>query len=248
MKIIKVKHYDAMSETAAAYLLKVIKEEKACALGLATGSTPIGMYKVLVNETKAENLSWENVETYNLDEYMGLDASSHQSYAHYMAFHLFDHVNVPKENIHIPNGKAMDHQAECLAYEARIEATGGVDIQVLGIGRNGHIGFNEPNTFFEARTHVVDLDEKTIQDNARFFADVSEVPRKAISMGIKTILSAKQILLLASGKEKAEALYDMIHGPITPVLPASILQLHPNVVVICDEAAAEKLVAAHDVV
>lgn len=247
MKIYKVASYEQMSQEAAKHILKVMTEKPNALLGLATGSTPVGMYQALIRETRATGFSWQHIVTYNLDEYVGLDALDEQSYAHFMNVNLFDHVSIDQAHVHIPNGKAEDLEAECRAYEASLKTAGGVDIQVLGIGRNGHIGFNEPNDAFEPYTHVVHLDEKTIEDNARFFESKEKVPKTAISMGVESILSAKKIILLACGKEKAQALYDMLYGPITPQLPASILQKHGDVEVICDEAAASLLKGPFDV-
>lgn len=241
MKLFKVASYDEMSKVAASHVFEVIKKSANCVLGLATGSSPVGLYRELISQTNHAGLSFRNVVTFNLDEYFGLDANDSQSYAHFMNEHLFHHVDIQKNNIYIPNGKAENHEQECKRYDSLLSAFGGVDIQILGIGRNGHIGFNEPGAFFEPNTHVVTLDHKTIEDNARFFEDKEKVPKTAISMGVRNILSAKKIILLAYGVEKAEALYKMFSGPITPSLPASILQVHPNVEVICDEAAASLL-------
>lgn len=241
MKIFKVESYEALSEVAASHVFDVMKKSANAVLGLATGSSPIGLYKALIAQTKAADISWRNIVTFNLDEYVGLDAADTQSYAHFMNQYLFNHVDIDRSNIYIPNGKAEDLAEECKRYEALLASFGGVDIQILGIGRNGHIGFNEPGPHFEPHTHVVELDHKTIEDNARFFENKDKVPKTAVSMGAKSILTAKKIILLAYGIEKAEALYKMFSGPITPDLPASILQVHPNVEVICDEAAASLL-------
>lgn len=242
MKVITLNSYDAISETAANHLLEKVSEREDCSLGLATGGTPQGMYKAIIKKSRAKNISFKQVKTFNLDEYVGLDESNPQSYAFYMKKYFFNEIDIQNENTFLPNGTASDLKLECQRYEKKIEQVDGVDIQVLGIGRNGHIGFNEPNDYFEAKTHVVELDERTIIDNSRYFKSIEEVPKRAISMGVKTILSAKKIVLIAYGIEKSDALYAMIHGPITPKCPASILQLHNNVVVICDDAAASKII------
>ena len=238
MKVIKVDDYQALSLTGAKLILNQIKENENCILGLATGSTPVGIYRTLVEQYEAQEISFSNVTSFNLDEYIGLDINQTQSYASFMHEHLFKHIDIAHDAVHIPSGKAENMEEECRRYEEAIKAAGGIDIQILGIGRNGHIGFNEPNIQFASMTHIVNLDEKTIADNARFFEKPEDVPRTAISMGIKTIMSAKKIVLLASGKEKAQALYGMIHGKITPELPASVLQLHNDVTIVCDRDAA----------
>lgn len=241
MRIIKVKNYDELSRKAANIIGSQIILKPEGVIGLATGSTPIGTYEYLVKMYKEGVIDFENVTSFNLDEYLGLDESSDQSYIYFMKEHLFNKVNIKDSNINIPNGKAHDVEKECKEYEQRISSQGGVDLQLLGIGRNGHIGFNEPDVKFEAMTHLVHLDEDTIEANSRFFKSIDEVPKKAISMGIKTIMHAKKVVLLASGENKAQTIYDMIYGPITPELPASILQLHNDVTIIVDEAAGSLL-------
>ncbi|GAU76310.1 glucosamine-6-phosphate deaminase [Fusibacter sp. 3D3] len=241
MEIIKVKSYRELSFKAAQFVASQVILKPESILGLATGSTPEGMYSEIVKMYHNGIVDFEKVTSFNLDEYIGLGGESDQSYIYYMQHHLFNHVNIAPSNINMPNGLAEDIDKECLEYETRIAKSGGLDLQILGIGRNGHIGFNEPDLKFEARTHVVFLDEQTIEDNSRFFDAIEEVPKKAISMGVKTIMHAKKIVLLASGAEKAESVYKMIYGKIIPELPASVLQLHPNVTVICDEAAASLL-------
>lgn len=241
MEILIVKGYKELSFKAAQFVASQIILKPESILGLATGSTPEGMYSELVKMYNSGILDFEKITTFNLDEYIGLDEWSSQSYKSYMNEKLFDHVNIKKESINIPNGKSEDIDAECIRYEAEIERAGGLDLQILGIGRNGHIGFNEPDLKFEARTHVVMLDEQTVKDNSRFFEKIEDVPKLAISMGVKTIMHSKKIVLLASGKEKADAVYQMIYGKISPNLPASVLQLHPNVTVICDEDAATNI-------
>lgn len=241
MRIIKVKDYDELSRKAANIIGSQIILKPEGVIGLATGSTPIGTYKYLVKMYKEGIIDFENVTSFNLDEYLGLDEKSDQSYIYFMKENLFNKVNIKDININIPNGKSEDVEKECKEYEQRISTKGGVDLQLLGIGRNGHIGFNEPDVKFEAMTHLVHLDKDTIEANSRFFNSIEEVPKKAISMGIKTIMHAKKVVLLASGENKAQTIYDMIYGPITPELPASILQLHNDVTIIVDEAAGSLL-------
>lgn len=241
MQVIVVENYEEMSAKAAQILASHITLKSNSVLGLATGSTVIGMYRELVKLAQQNKLDFKDITTFNLDEYYPIPAENEHSYSYYMHKNLFDLINMKQESIHIPNGSAEHVEEECKHYEAKILASGGIDIQVLGIGRNGHIGFNEPNVSFEARTHRVELDEKTIEDNARFFNSISEVPKQAISMGIKTIMHARKIMLLASGEEKSEAVFQMVYGKIKPELPASILQLHPEVVILLDKEAAKKL-------
>ncbi|MDR5659833.1 glucosamine-6-phosphate deaminase [Serpentinicella sp. ANB-PHB4] len=241
MQIEIVKDYEALSKKAANIIASQIVLKPQGVIGLATGSTPVGTYKELIRMNKEGLISFSNITSFNLDEYYGLGADDDQSYHYFMNENLFNAIDIKKENIHIPNGKASDVGAECTRYENRIKEAGGIDLQLLGIGQNGHIGFNEPNENFEPLTHLVNLDSDTIKANARFFDSIEEVPTQAISMGVKTILSSRKILLLASGENKAEAMYKMIKGKVTPKLPASALQLHHDVVVIMDEAAASLL-------
>ncbi|MGL6057003.1 MAG: glucosamine-6-phosphate deaminase [Culicoidibacterales bacterium] len=241
MKVIIVKDYQAASEVAAQEMLEVVKNNPQAVLGLATGSTPVGMYNLMVQDHKDNGTDYGQIETYNLDEYINLPANhADQSYRHFMDVNLFDHLNIDKANTHVPKGTG-EAQAACEAYDAKLAAIGGVDIQVLGIGSNGHIAFNEPGVDFDLGTHIVTLDEQTREDNARFFDSIDEVPTHAITMGIKSIKSAKKIILIASGENKADAVKGMIEGDVTAELPASALQDHENVVVIVDEAAASKL-------
>lgn len=241
MKILIVNDYNEMSRKAANIVASQIILKPDSVIGLATGDTPKGMYRELVKLYNNGDIDFTNIKTFNLDEYYGLSKENPQSYHYYMMENLFKHVNIKKENIHIPNGMAESIEKECEEYEKKIQEAGGIDLQVLGIGRNGHIGFNEPDLKFEAKTHLVELDEDTIKANSRFFNSIDEVPTKAISMGIKTIMHAKKILLLASGKEKAEAIYKAVKGKITPEVPASILQLHPDAILIVDKEAASLL-------
>jgi len=240
MNIVVVANYDSMSAEVAKLLYAQITRKPTSVLGLATGSTPLGVYKLLV-EYHARGTDFSRLTTFNLDEYVGLAPDHPQSYNYYMKENLFSKVNLKPENTHVPNGLAPDLEAECQRYEELIKKAGGIDLQILGIGTNGHIGFNEPGTDFGAITHVVDLAESTIRDNSRFFASIDEVPTRAISMGIKTIMQAKEIVLMASGGSKADAVYAAVHGPVTPDVPASVLQLHPSVTLVVDQAAASKL-------
>lgn len=239
MRIIVAEDYKEMSKTAADMMASQIILKPDSVLGLATGGTPIGFYKELVNLYKQGKFSFKEVKTFNLDEYYGLDKSNPQSYHYYMMENLFKHIDIDLENVNIPDGTAKGIEEECRAYEDKIRKAGGIHMQLLGIGINGHIGFNEPDVKFEAITHLVNLDEETIEANSRFFSSIEEVPRSAISMGIKTIMHSKKILLLAAGNEKAQVIERMINGPITPELPASILQLHPDVTLIVDKEAGE---------
>lgn len=237
MKIIKAKDYNDMCRKAASIFLAQITLKPNCVLGLATGSTPIGVYEQLIEWYKNGDVDFSEVKTVNLDEYVGLDGTSDQSYRYFMNDKLFNHVNIDKANTNVPNGKADDRCAECCRYENLIKSLGGIDVQLLGIGNNGHIGFNEPNEFFDKTTHEVELTESTIAANTRFFASVDEVPKTAISMGVQTIMQAKKIVLIANGKGKADIIFETCYGPITPNVPASALQLHPDVTVIVDEEA-----------
>lgn len=237
MKLIHCKDYDEMSQKAASLFAAQILLKPDCVLGLATGSTPIGTYQKLIEWYKAGQLDFSQVRTVNLDEYVGLDGASDQSYRYFMNNNLFDHVNIDKANTNVPNGKAADMVAEGARYEALIQSIGGIDMQLLGIGNNGHIGFNEPHDSFDRITHEVQLTQSTIEANARFFASMDEVPKTAISMGIGTIMQAKKIVLVANGPKKADTIYDTCFGPITPNVPASALQLHPDVTIIVDDEA-----------
>lgn len=241
MNIVITDTYEEMSKKAANIIVSQVTLNPESILGLATGSTPIKTYEYIREKYEGDEVDFEKTVTFNLDEYIGLSQEDPQSYRNFMDQHLFKHINIKEENIYIPNGLAEDIQLECINYEEEIRKHGGIDLQLLGIGRNGHIGFNEPNVSFEARTHKVSLDEDTIHANARFFDSADEVPTAAISMGIKTIMMSKKILLLASGKNKAEAINALVNGPITPKLPASILQLHQDVTIILDEGAASLL-------
>lgn len=241
MKIYTEKDYDAVSKRAAALVAAQIKEKNDSILGLATGSSPVGMYKELVEMYNAGELSFKNIRTVNLDEYAGLADDDKNSYHYFMNQHLFTKVDIDPANTHLPNGIAADPDTECKSYESLVQSMGGADLQVLGLGENGHIGFNEPGTPFTEETHLVDLTESTIRANSRLFEKIEDVPRQAYSMGIKTIMSAKRILLIVTGAAKADALAKVLNGPVTEAVPGSVLQNHPDVTVICDKAAASKL-------
>ncbi len=237
MQIYVTKDYQEMSEAAADMIVDLVEEKPGCVLGLATGSTPEGLYAEIAKRHEAEGVDFSRVATFNLDEYRGLPNDHEQSYHYFMNKHLFSKVNVRPENTHVPNGANPDAQAACDAYEASILLAGGIDLQLLGLGHNGHIGFNEPAPEFPKETHCVDLTESTIEANSRLFNSADEVPRQAYTMGIGTIMAAKQILIVVSGEDKAQIVRDAFFGPVTPEVPASILQFHPNAVAIVDEAA-----------
>ncbi|EOD00144.1 glucosamine-6-phosphate deaminase [Caldisalinibacter kiritimatiensis] len=241
MKIIIVDDYKAMSKKAAIIIANQIILKPNSVLGLATGSTPLGTYNELVELHKEGIIDFSQVTTFNLDEYYDLSPDNTNSYHYYMMNNLFQYINIDLENTNIPNGITEDIDKECESYDQKIIQAGGLDLQLLGIGANGHIGFNEPNIKFESKTHLVGLDEKTINDNSRFFENKELVPKKAITMGIKNIMQARSILLLASGIDKADAIEKTVHGSITPKVPASVLQLHPNATLIIDKLAASKL-------
>ena len=237
MVIYKAKNYQDLSRKAANIISAQIIMKPDCVLGLATGSSPIGTYKQLIEWYNKGDLDFAKVTTINLDEYKGLDPDNDQSYRYFMNTNLFDHVNIDKARTYVPNGLEEDSEKACADYNEIIRSVGGIDMQLLGIGGNGHIGFNEPGAAFEKETHCVDLTESTIKANARFFETMDDVPKQAYTMGIKNIMTAKKILLVATGEAKAEALYKSLYGPITPNVPASILQLHPDVTVVADEGA-----------
>ena len=240
MQIIKAKDYSEMSRRAAQIISAQILMKPDCVLGLATGSTPVGAYKQLAEWYSQGELDFSAVTTINLDEYKGLSRDNDQSYYYFMNEHLFSKVNIDKNRTFLPDGTEADSETACRKYNEIIHASGGADLQLLGIGHNGHIGFNEPGDCFEKETHCVTLSERTIQANTRFFASEKDVPRQAYTMGIQTILSARKILLAASGEDKADAVKAAFYGPVTPRVPASILQFHPDVVLVADEAALSK--------
>lgn len=235
-KEIKAKTYEDMSREAAQIIFDALKENEKFSLGLATGSTPEGMYDVLATLINDERLDLSRLTTFNLDEYVGLDEDDDQSYHYFMDEHLFSKLDIPKENINILDGVANDLDKEVKEYESLIDEVG-IDIQVLGIGRNGHIAFNEPGTSFESLTHKVQLTDETIEDNSRFFEKKEDVPTEALSMGLKTIMKAKQIILLISGDNKQRARELFVSGEVSEDVPASILHNHDNVILITDEAA-----------
>ena len=237
MKLIICKNYDEMSDAAAEIVADVMKAKPACVLGLATGSTPVGMYKKLIEKNAAGEIDFSAVTTVNLDEYYPISPENDQSYRYFMNENLFDHVNIDKARTFVPDGRASDPVAACEAYEEIVASVGAADIQVLGIGQNGHIGFNEPDSALEVRTHVTGLTESTIKANARFFASEADVPTKALTMGIGTILGARKIIILANGAAKHEAVAKMLEGKLDTYCPASMLNLHADVVVVCDQAA-----------
>lgn len=241
MKIYKAANYKEMSRKAANILSAQVIMKPNCVLGLATGSTPIGTYEQLVEWYRKGDLDFSEVTTVNLDEYKGLPITNDQSYYYFMHQHLFDRVNINPENTHLPNGMEADSEKECRRYEELIHSLGGVDLQLLGLGHNGHIGFNEPNEAFEKETHCVNLQERTIEANKRFFASADAVPRQAYTMGIKTIMHAKKVLVVVSGEDKAEIVKKAFFGPVTPKVPASILQMHNDVTLVADEAALSEV-------
>lgn len=237
MNIVQAKDYDDMSTKAMELLSAQICAKPGSVLGLATGSSVLGIYDRLIERYNAGRLDFAQIKTVNLDEYVGLSAKNIQSYRYYMDKNLFRHVNIKEENAHLPDGLAEDIEAECARYNALIEDSGGIDMQLLGLGANGHIGFNEPGDHFAKDTHVVMLDESTIRANSRFFENESQVPRRAITMGIGNIMSARKIILCVSGGQKAGILKQVLAGPVTPKVPGSILQFHADCTVIADEDA-----------
>lgn len=241
VEIIKAANYEDISEKACSIFVERLLNLKKPVLGLATGSTPEGLYKKLIEKQNQNEVSFKNTVSFNLDEYVGLEASDSNSYHYFMDEKLFNHIDIPSEQTNVPNGLADDTEKECRDYEERIRKAGNIDLQLLGLGLNGHIGFNEPGTSFSSRTHIVELDDSTRNANARFFPSLDEVPTKAITMGIETIMESKEIILLASGENKAEAVKRLINGEVSKDFPASILQNHEQVTVIADAAALSKV-------
>ena len=238
MNIIKVKNYKELSMRAAGIVAAQISRKKNTVLGLPTGQTPLGMYQELIKRFRKGEIDFSQVITFNLDEYYGLSPEHPQSYNYYMWQTFFNNINIKKENVFIPDGVTKDVQKECRYYESLIEKKGGIDLQFLGIGDNGHIGFNEPAIALNSKTHLVNLSQATIEANSRFFNDIEDVPRKALTMGMGTIMKAKQIILLASGMKKAPAIAKTINGKVSTEVPASLLQLHRDVTIIVDKDAA----------
>ncbi len=238
MKVRIVKDYEEMSREGARLIAEVILNKPEAVLGLATGSTPEGLYKELILLNKEGKLDFSKCTTVNLDEYLGLGGDHNQSYRYFMNEKLFNHININKNNTYVPNGLAEDVSEECKSYDKRIEQLGGIDVQLLGIGNNGHIAFNEPEEELSFGTHVTNLTESTIEANARFFSSIEEVPKQALTMGIGSIMRARKIVLLASGASKAEAVKQLVSGKITTQSPATMLQVHHDVTLVLDEAAA----------
>jgi glucosamine-6-phosphate deaminase len=241
MLVILKDDYEAMSKEAALIVVDRLRKKPNLVLGFATGSTPLGLYRELIRMHVHEGLDFSKVTTYNLDEYVGLSPRHDQSYQYFMRKNLFSHLNIPEQNIHLPDGLADDIDGFCDWYEDQIEKAGGIDLQILGIGPNGHIAFNEPGSSLGSRTRVKTLTENTLRANARFFKSVNEVPKYAITMGVGTIMDAKELLLLASGAGKADAIKAAVEGPLTAQCPASIIQLHRKTFVMVDHEAASKL-------
>ncbi|MBS4190323.1 glucosamine-6-phosphate deaminase [Bacillus sp. FJAT-49705] len=241
MKIIRTANYEEMSTKAAQFMLDRIQTNPELKLGLATGGTPKGVYKKLIEDHNQNNTTYKNILTFNLDEYIGIDSSNPNSYHFFMKEQLFDHIDIPSSQTYLPNGTTKDLLEECSRYEDLLNKVGGIDLQLLGIGENGHIGFNEPGTPFDSTTHLIELEENTRQANARFFDSIDEVPTHAITMGIASIMASKEILLLASGEAKAEAISKLINGEIDESFPASALKRHENVTIIADEEALKLL-------
>lgn len=237
MKIIRAKDYNDMSRKAANIISAQVIMKPNAVLGLATGGTPVGTYKQLIDWYNKGDIDFSSVTTINLDEYRGLPRTHKQSYWYFMHDNFFNHVNVPKNNIYVPDGANPDSNAACKEYDEIIHRAGGIDLQLLGIGVDGHIGFNEPGNAFELETHCVDLTEQTIKSNQRFFGDEEKVPKQAYTTGIKTIMQARKVLMVANGAEKAEIIKRAFFGPVTPQVQASILQMHPDFTLVADEEA-----------
>jgi glucosamine-6-phosphate deaminase len=241
VEVIVTDDYDSLSKMAAQFVIDLLNRKPNAVLGLATGSTPVGLYRELVARYCEHKIDFSQVTTFNLDEYVGLSSDHPQSYSHFMRQHLFEHINIPEQAIHVPNGTTTNHEAFCQWYEGEIQRLGGIDVQILGIGSDGHIAFNEPGSSLGSRTRLKTLMEQTVLDNSRFFDDPGDVPRYAITMGVGTILEARHCLLVASGENKAEPIAQAIEGPVTSLVTASALQLHRDVTVVLDEAAASQL-------
>jgi len=241
MRIYKATDYHDMSRKAANIISAQIIMKSNCVLGLATGSTPIGIYQQLIDWYKKGDLNFDKVKTVNLDEYKGLSADNKQSYHYFMKQNLFEHINIKMDNTYLPNGMEEDSEVECTRFNNIIDLLGGIDLQLLGLGLNGHIGFNEPSEFYEKGTHCVALTQSTIDANSPLFGDGEVIPKSAYTMGIKSIMLAKKILLVVNGKNKADILKEALTGPITPMVPASILQIHNDLTIVADEEALSKI-------
>jgi glucosamine-6-phosphate deaminase len=241
LKLITTSIYEELSQQAAEQIVSRIKSNPALNLGLATGSTPTGLYQELIRDHKQNKTSYKEINTFNLDEYIGISKKDRNSYHYFMCEHLFEHIDIPLEQTHIPDGTAKDLDEECKRYEQFINEHGGIDLQILGIGQNGHIGFNEPGTPFESRTHIIDLAESTRKANSRFFDSLEDVPKQAITMGIASIMDSKEIFLLVSGASKAEALATLMNGNVSEDFPASALKNHGNVTIFADRDATALL-------
>ena len=235
------KDYDAISKEGARIVAELVRKKPDCVLGFATGSSPLGMYRELIRMHREDGLDFSKVTTFNLDEYVGLPPEHEQSYHYFMWENLFKHINVGPRHVNIPHGMADDIEGHCVWYEEQIEKAGGIDLQILGIGGNGHIAFNEPGSSLGSRTRIKTLTEKTRQDNARSFESMDQVPKYAITMGVGTIMDARKLLMLASGKGKANAIKNTTEGPISAMVPATIVQMHQHATLLIDEAAASSL-------
>lgn len=241
MKLIKTSTYEALSQMAAAQIISKIHANPRLNLGLATGSTPTGVYKRLIQDHEVNKTSYKQVNSFNLDEYIGISKKDPNSYHYFMCENLFDHIDIPIDQTHIPDGTAENLDGECRRYEQFIQDHGGIDLQILGIGQNGHIGFNEPGTSFSSRTHIINLAESTRKANSRFFESLEDVPTQAITMGIASIVESKEIFLLVSGAAKAEALARLVNGEVSESFPASVLKNHPNVTIFADKEGSALL-------
>jgi glucosamine-6-phosphate deaminase len=237
LKLIETNSYEELSQQAAFKIISLIKDNPKLNLGLATGSTPTGVYKKLIEDHQENKTTYKDINTFNLDEYIGISKKDPNSYHYFMCENLFDHIDIPLEQTHIPDGTAKELEEECRRYEHFIQEHGGIDLQILGIGQNGHIGFNEPGTSFYSKTHIINLAESTRKANSRFFESLEDVPTQAVTMGIASIMESKEILLLVSGASKAEALARLINGDVSEQFPASILKNHQNVTIFADKDA-----------
>ncbi|MGC3966629.1 MAG: glucosamine-6-phosphate deaminase [Pirellulales bacterium] len=241
MRVIVESSSDQVARTAAVFVAALLRKKPQCVLGLATGSTPLGLYKELIRLHRDEGLDFSGVTSFNLDEYVGLAPSHPQSYRYFMQTNFFQHVNIDSRNTHVPDGRALDFETHAEQYERKIKEAGGIDLQVLGIGGDGHIAFNEPGSSLGSRTRLKTLTAETVRDNARFFENIDEVPRLAVTMGVGTILESRRCLLLACGRHKAEAIRATVEGPVTAQVTASALQLHRDVIAVIDDDAAANL-------